>query len=465
MPLFTTTELLESLEPLLCQPFLEGLPEVTGISIDTRTLQPGDLFIALQGQHTHGQTYLSQAFSQGASAALVQAPPSVHGSQCVEVTDVEHALRALARKARLRAPDLRTVAVTGSVGKTGTKEILRHVLSALGQTHGSVASFNNHLGVPLSLARMPRETRFGIFEAGMNHPGELTALSNLIQPHIALITKIGQAHLDNFRSLTDIAHAKAEIFKGVVPGGSAVLNHDDPFFSLLRSQAQNAGISRIITYGSQETSDIRLLDKKDTVNGSWIKVAYEDESFEGRIRYPGTHWISNVLGVLAVLIALGEDPKSTLPSFETLPDLPGRGQKRSGLLKGKKITIFDETYNANPTSVTAALRLLGQQSGKRRVAILGDMLELGTDTDILHQALRETIDAAGIDLVLTCGPHMKSLDRVLPSQKRGGWTPTVEELIPTLSRILQEGDMITIKGSRGIHLERAVTFLTKPQGS
>lgn len=455
--LLTGDTLLEDLRDLLVKA-PQSLPEITGVSIDTRTLSPGDLFIALQGE-TDADPYASEAFHRGAAAVVVQKPRDALEGPVFQVRSTFEALQALGCGARTRAVKAQVFAVTGSVGKTGTKEALRHVLKVYGNVHASASSFNNHWGVPLSLARMPSSSEYGVFELGMNHPGELGPLSRMVQPHVALITRIGLAHKAHFENTTAIARAKAEIFEGLLPGGVAVLNRDDPHFEDLLLSLHTSGHKNVISFGAHPQADIRLLNAEVTQEGSHWVVSSFGTRHEGFLGSPGAHGLGNALGVLGVLVASGLEVSPGFQVLETLKPLPGRGEKRLLTTKnGKTVTLLDETYNANPTSMAAALSLLPLYKGVRRLVVLGDMRELGEEEAKDHRELFPLLDSA--DLVFLCGPLMAELNPLLPPQKYGGWASCAEELAPLVASCLQNGDLLMVKASRGMGLERLIHALS-----
>jgi UDP-N-acetylmuramoyl-tripeptide--D-alanyl-D-alanine ligase len=449
-PLWTGNELLE-----IC-----GLPtggdlpgEVTGVSIDTRTLQPGELFFAIQGDRTDGHDYLEQAFAAGAAAAVVDYQRGLGASgPLLQVTDTLEALRRLARAARARS-DARIVAVTGSVGKTSTKEMLRLMLGRIGTVHASDKSYNNHWGVPLSLARLPRDADYAVFEIGMNHPGEIVPLTQLVRPHVAVITTVAPVHIEFFDSVESIARAKAEIFEGV-EGGQAILNRDNEFFPLLVQLAADASVYGCIGFGSAEDAEWRLEAIEPQGGGSRIiaRDVRGARAITYRLGAPGEHLAMNSVAALAAVDALGGDAEQAAKALIgfTAPD--GRGAQSLRRIEGGTFLLIDEAYNANPASVGAALKVLGglsRQSAGRRVAVLGDMLELGARSDALHAALAAAIEAEGIDTVYCCGPHMHALFEALPEARRGGWAESSEALRDTLLGALRSGDAVTVKGSLG----------------
>jgi UDP-N-acetylmuramoyl-tripeptide--D-alanyl-D-alanine ligase len=429
-----------------------GAP-VTGLSIDTRTLQPGDLFIALKDQRD-GHAFVTQAFAAGAAAALVsegyEAQPK--DGPLIRVSDTLKGLESIGRAARARlAPAARVIAVTGSAGKTGTKDMLRAALSRIGSTHAADKSFNNHWGVPLTLARMPADTRFGVFEIGMNHAGEITPLVAMVRPHVAIVTTVEPVHLAQFPSVEAIAEAKAEIFTGLEPGGTAVINRDNTHFERLRERAEAAG-ARIVSFGQDARADVRPKVLELSSEGTVMEVAVGSREIHVRVAIPGIHIARNALAVAAALDAVGVDLDEALPALATLPPPPGRGTRTELAVNGGRILLIDESYNANPASMRAALAVLGtvpRASFGRRLAVLGDMLELGEQEKTHHVALKEAVDAAGTDLVFACGPNMAHLFAALAPEKQGAWTPSSDQLGERLFAELRPGDVVMIKGSNG----------------
>jgi len=433
----------------------------SGISIDTRSLRPGELFVALIDQRD-GHEFVANAFKAGASAALVAREiPDAGGPQLI-VGDSLEGLRGLAAGARDRSKALR-VAVTGSVGKTTVKSLIADALMRKGETHSSVKSFNNHWGVPLTLGRMPQASQFGVFEIGMNHADEIRPLTKLVQPHLALVTTVEPVHLEHFTSVEGIADAKAEIFEGLIPGGAAVINADNPFAGRLAMRAREAGVTRIVRYGRGPDCDARLLDFQTDGEGCDIVADVFGQKVKLRIPAPGAFWASNGLAVLACMGALFDGHSSAgVEALEAFSPLPGRGQvRRISSAKGV-FTIVDDTYNANPTSMAAAIRTLGGRPvgpGGRRVAVLGDMLELGPEELVFHRGMAEPIEAVGIDLVFCAGRRMRSLWEALPESRQGGYAATAEELAPVLAGAVHGGDVVLIKGSAGSRMAKAADAL------
>jgi len=429
-----------------------GAP-VTGLSIDTRTLAPGDLFVALKDQRD-GHAFVADAFAAGAAAALVsegyRAGPD--DGPLIRVPDTLAGLEAIGRAARARlAPEARVIAVTGSAGKTGTKDMLRAALSRIGPTHGADKSFNNHWGVPLTLARMPAATRFGVFEIGMNHAGEITPLVRLVRPHVAIVTTVEPVHLAQFQSVEAIAEAKAEIFLGLEPGGIAVINRDNTYFDILRLRAEAAG-ARVVSFGQDARADVRPKALELSSEGTVIDLALGGRDVRVRLAVPGVHIALNALAVAAAVHAAGADVEEALSALAALPPPPGRGVRTELPLAGGKILLIDESYNANPASMRAALAVLGtvpRSASGRRIAVLGDMLELGPQEKSLHVALKEAVDAAGTDLVFACGPNMAYLFEALAPERQGVWASDSATLGARLLEDLRPGDVVMVKGSNG----------------
>jgi len=429
--------------------------ECKGVSIDTRTLQKGDLFVALKGDMGDGHAFLAEAASKGAVAALVSASSPVI-MPMLPVEDTLKALEKLGGAARMRSEAVR-IAVTGSVGKTSTKEMLKTLLGNQAPTHGSVASYNNHWGVPLTLARMPQETQFGVFEVGMNHAGEIIPLSRMIQPHISVITAVGEAHAGFFDSIDDIARAKAEIFEGMSVGGAALLNRDNPYFDLLLTLALEKGLN-VFSFGEHENATYRLLSFEKEGEGGQVIAEIGDMHIAYTIPVPGKHWVMNSLAVLGAIHLAGADVRKAAQDLATIEAIAGRGQSHKGIF-----TIFDESYNANPVSMRAALEVLGQSQGTRKIAVLGHMVELGEGSRQHHEALLEPLLANKIDLVYCCGPDMEHLFACLPPQMRGGYTETSAELLPLVLAGVQPGDVISVKASLKTHIKPIVDALLEVQ--
>lgn len=443
-----------------------GLPDgVTGVSIDSRTLVPGDAFFAIAGERD-GHDFVDAALTAGAGLAVVVEDKRVmfgRDAPLLVVDDVLEALRNLGRAARARS-QAAVIGVTGSVGKTGTKEALHLVLSRQGRTHASAASYNNHWGVPLSLARCPADARYAVFEMGMNHAREIGPLSQLVRPQIAIITSIAPVHLEYFPSLAAIANAKAEIFEGMDASGAAVLPRDNEFFEQLALRAREAMLARILSFGAHAQADARLLDCALQPESSTVRASILGEEVTYKLGAPGRHLVMNSLAVLAAAKLAGADLALAALALADLAPPAGRGSRATLALPGGAALLIDESYNANPVSMRAALALLGQSqvgAGGRRVAVLGDMLELGDKSDILHAELVDPIVANGIDLVFCSGPAMHSLWQALPSERRGGYSETSKGLEPKVIEAIRGGDAIMVKGSNGSRMGPLVKALER----
>jgi len=431
----------------------EGTPAgiVTGFSIDTRTLAAGNVFVALKAERD-GHDFVPAAFAAGSAAALVSHHyvRAAGDGALLRVADPLAALEAIGSAARTRS-NARIVAVTGSAGKTGSKEMLRLCLGDAGATHASEKSYNNHWGVPLTLARMPAGTEYGVLEIGMNHAGEITPLTHLVRPHVAVITTVEPVHLGYFGSVEAIAEAKAEIFAGLVPGGTAVLPYDNPYFGLLRERASTVG-ARIVTFGYAEAADVRCVQANMDARGSSVIAGIGSQRFPYRIGAPGEHYIKNSLAVLAALRALGADPMRCLPALVKAAAPAGRGARSVLETQDGEVLLIDESYNANPASVRAALSAMAtvpRADFPRRIVVLGDMLELGDAANDLHRGLKEPVDATGVDLVFACGPMMRLFFDGLKPAQQGAWAADSSELAPRLLEAVKAGDVVMIKGSLG----------------
>lgn len=426
---------------------------ITGVSIDTRSLARGDLFVALVDQRD-GHEFMHKAFEAGASAALVSETYAAKPDDgtLIRVSDTLRGLEAIGRAARARlADEARVIAVTGSAGKTGTKEMLRACLSKLGETHAADKSFNNHWGVPLTLARMPASTRFGVFEIGMNHAGEIAPLTRMVRPNVAIITTVEPVHLAQFNGVEDIAAAKAEIFLGLEPGGIAVLNFDNANYDFLAKRAAAAG-AKVVSFGFDARADVRPLQVELQHDGSAIEVEIGGHKVAYRIAVPGAHIARNSLAVAATLKSLGVDAATALEALGGLSAPPGRGARAELAVAGGTALLIDESYNANPASMRAALAVLAsvpRQRFRRRIAVMGDMLELGTEASALHAGLKDAVDAAGVDLVFASGAEMAHLYKALPSAQKGAWAENSGELRDVLLAAVRPGDVLMVKGSFG----------------
>jgi UDP-N-acetylmuramoyl-tripeptide--D-alanyl-D-alanine ligase len=435
----------------------------TGVSIDTRSLAAGDLFVALRGPNHDGHDFVAAALARGAAAAVVDRdiPDLPMDAPLLRVADTLAGLAALGAAARERS-SARVIAVTGSVGKTGTKEALRLALAACGPTFASAGGLNNHWGAPLSLARTPPAAAYGIFELGMNHPGEISVLTRVVRPHVAVITTVEPAHLGFFPSLEAVADAKAEIFLGLEPGGIAVLNRDNRHFDRLSAAAMRAGAAEVIGFGTHREATVRLLDCVLGPRSSTIEAALPGAVLRFALPVPGRHWAMNSLAVLAAVAAAGADPRRAAEALVVLEALPGRGRRSELSWGGGKLTLIDESYNASPAAVDAALAVLAATppaDGGRRVVVLGDMLELGAASERLHRELAEPLAAAKVDRVFLVGEAVGVLYNALPKAKRGGLWPTADAAMPGLLSFLRSGDVVTVKGSQSVGLGRIVERL------
>ena len=453
-PLWTAAEIAEATGGSV-----HGAFEAGGITFDSREVGPGDLFIALKGEATDGHRFLDKAFAAGAAGALVSEaiePPHVR------VADTMEALNALARAARART-DARICGVTGSVGKTGTKEALYAALDRAtpGEAHRSVKSYNNHTGVPLSLARMPRETRFGVFEMGMNHAGELAALTRLVRPHVAIVTAIASAHREFFAGEEEIAEAKAEIFQGLEDGGTALVPYDSPYRDLLADRARrHAGT--VLTFGLQEGADIRAREVVAAPNGgSLVTAVLPEAELTFTISQPGAHWVSNALAVLGAVEALGGDLAAAGLALADMPGLKGRGERhRIPVAGGGEALLIDESYNANPASMAATLRTFGDlKPAGRRVAVLGGMKELGTESEAFHAGLAAPVEAACVDYAILVGEEMAPLAKALGQKVKIAHVGTTAAAIELVKDEVRPGDAILVKGSNSIGLAALVEAL------
>ncbi|MBS0272062.1 MAG: UDP-N-acetylmuramoyl-tripeptide--D-alanyl-D-alanine ligase [Proteobacteria bacterium] len=423
----------------------------SGVSIDTRTLEKGDLFVALMGETGDGHLFLQEAAEKGAAAALIskelQVPLPV-----LRVTDTLQALEKLGIAARQRCGATR-IAVTGSVGKTSTKDMLAWAFKDQGLTHASTASYNNLWGVPLTLARMPQTTQFGIFEVGMNHPGEIRPLTRMIQPQIAIITSIVECHIEFFKSEEDIAHAKAEIFEGMDKGGAVLLNRDNPHFDLLANLARERGL-QIKGFGKSEKADFRLVSWRGEAERSHVVAEIQGERISYTLPVPGEHWVLNSLAVLGAIFLAGADVKKAASSLATVEAPSGRGKRYPG-----DFTVIDESYNANPTSIRAALSVLGKSGEGRKIAVLGDIREFGGLARKRHEELLDPLLEHKIDLVFCCGPNMAYLYERLPEGMKGAYALTSLDLIPSVLQAVKPGDVISVKASLGTRVKPIVEAL------
>ncbi len=452
-PLWTSAEIAEATGGTASADF-----SVSGVAFDSREVGPGDLFIALKGESADGHDFLEKAFVAGAAGALVSRPI---GQPHVLVNDTGDALDALGMAARARMTG-KVIGVTGSVGKTSTKEALFEALDRFrpGRAHCSVKSYNNHVGVPLSLARMPRDTLFGVFEMGMNHAGELSALTALVRPHVAIVTAIAPAHIEYFGSEEAIARAKAEIFEGLEPDGVAVIPYDSPHYALLRTEAEKHA-ARILSFGMGEGADVRANEAVPASSGGTLVAGKLPEAeLCYTVATPGDHNVSNSLALLAAVESVGADIAAAGLALAEMPGLPGRGKRSKVAVGSGEALLIDESYNANPLSVSATLRQLGREKARRRVAVLGAMKELGESSDTLHESLAVPLEQAHVDLAILVGEEMAPLARRLEGRLALAHVADANEATRVLKDRLQAEDAVLVKGSNSVGLSRLVAALS-----
>lgn len=444
----------------------QGAWQITGVSIDTRTIKPGDLFVALRADRD-GHDFVAQALEKGAAAAMVSHIPDgvAADAPLLIVPDVLSALGALGAAARART-QARVVAITGSVGKTTTKEMLRTALSALGRTHAAEASYNNHWGVPLTLARMPADTEFAVIEIGMNAPGEIAPLSRLARPHVAMITTVAAVHLEAFASVEAIADEKAAIFEGLEPGGIAVLNADLGVISLLDSAARAHG-AQIVHVGDADGADAHFDNVTLSDEVTVVQAHLSGAAVLFKLNAPGRHLAQNALAALAVVDVLDGDIALATLALAGWQPVSGRGRRERIVLNAtddQAIELIDDAFNASPASIAASLEVLAASTPKgrgRRVAVLGDMLEMGVTAPALHAEIATLDSMAALDIVHTSGPLMAHLDAALPAEKRGIHTDTPQDMARALPGLLWPGDIVLIKSSKGSKLSLVVDVLRK----
>lgn len=438
--------------------------QASGVSIDTRSLQPGDLFVALEDARD-GHDFVAEAFGKGAAAAMVsRVPPNLPAqAPLLLVTDVLQALADLGKAARARTR-ARIVGITGSVGKTSTKEMLCAVLSRQGRTHASQSSHNNHWGVPLTLARLPADADFAVVEIGMNHPGEIAPLARMARPHVAIVTTVAHAHLEAFASIEAIAQEKAAIFEGLESGGTAIVNADVATAFILRAKAHAAG--RTVSFGACEDADWRLINARVCEGTTVARAAHRGQEMAFALASPGRHFAFNALAALAAVDALGADAAKAATDLDLWQPPPGRGQRLRIPLDpahGTFFDVLDDAFNANPAAMAAALDVLAAthpvgETG-RRIAILGDMLELGPEEAALHTAIAGHPSLAMVDAVHCIGPRMKALHDVLPQRQQGIWVPAADDIVPRLRSLVGPGDVVLVKGSKSTKLRTVVDAL------
>ena len=422
---------------------------VNGLSIDTRSLEEGQLFIPLKDIR-NGHDFIPLAYEKGAAAVISE--HDIRHVPALIVPDSLKALEDLAVAARKRSPATR-IAVTGSVGKTSVKEMIAAICRADGNTHASIKSFNNHWGVPLTLSGMPQDTKYGVFEMGMNHAGELAELTKIVRPDIAVITKIAPAHLAHFKSVEDIASAKAEILSGLTKDGVAILPRDSDYFEMLAER-----VGRVLSFGWHAKADACIIETKLTHTGSLSVIRIAGRYFDVELPLPGKHWVENAACALLAAYQAGIRLDKSIKALKNMHKIQGRGEICDLLIDGKSLNLIDESYNANPESMAASIAVLGLSKG-RKIAVLGDMLELGEKETSLHIQLLAPLRNAKIDKVFTCGQHMKNLHNVLPQSMNAGWFPDHEKCLAGLLHKVQDGDTIMVKGSNASGMGKLVAKL------
>jgi UDP-N-acetylmuramoyl-tripeptide--D-alanyl-D-alanine ligase len=459
--LWTSGEVAQALGAVIAAPF-----EANGVTFDSRAVGKGDLFFALKGETTDGHGFVAEAMKRGAAAAVVSRDVENAGGTLIRVPDTLKALEGLGRAARRRSK-ARIASVTGSVGKTSTKDALRAMLSAQAPTSASAASFNNHVGVPISLARLPREARYGVFEIGMNHAGEIEPLARQVEAHVGVITTVGPVHVGYLGSEEAVADEKACLFAGMADGAVAVLNRDIVHYGRLADHARRFGVSRIVGFGRSSAAEARLVSCSLQDSGSDVVALIHGRRIEYRIGAAGEHWVLNSLAALAVVDALGADIDAAAAALGAVGASPGRGARRMLKFGGGTVELLDESYNANPMSVRAMLAVLARTEPVgtgRRLLAMGDMRELGEGADEYHGGLAEAVAASGAAKVFLCGPHMAALWRRLGPEQRGVHRPDSQSLAGDVAGALREGDVIAVKGSLGSKMKVVVDAILAASG-
>ncbi|MBS0525596.1 MAG: UDP-N-acetylmuramoyl-tripeptide--D-alanyl-D-alanine ligase [Proteobacteria bacterium] len=432
--------------------------EANGVTFDSRAVADGDIFFALPGETTDGHAFVADALSRGAGVAVVSREMMGAADKLIRVRDTMKALVALGRAGRQRS-EARIASITGSVGKTSTKDALRAILSAQAPTSASAASFNNHVGVPISLARLPRDARYGVFEIGMNHPGEIEPLARQVEAHVGVITNVEAAHIGHMGSEEAIADEKACLFAGMRPGAVAVLNRDNRHYDRLVHHAGAFGVAKIVGFGRHPAAEARLVACRLQDSGSDVQALIGSRRIEYRLGAAGEHWVLNSLAALAAADALGADLAQAATTLATVRALPGRGARRWLKFGSGKVELLDESYNANPASMRAMLAVLARTEpapGGRRLLAMGDMRELGEHADALHAGLADAVAASGASQVFLCGPHMKALWHKLAAAQKGVHRPDSAALAGEVAGALRAGDVIAIKGSLGSRMKAVV---------
>ena len=460
--LWTSDEVRAALSPIsMTAPF-----EASGVTFDSRAVGRGDIFFALSGETTDGHGFVADALARGAAAAVVSRDVDGARGTLIRVSDTMKALVDLGRAARARSK-ARIASVTGSVGKTSTKDALRAMLSAEAPTSASIASYNNHVGVPISLARLPREARYGVFEIGMNHPGEIEPLARQVRSHVGVVTNVGPVHIGHMGSEEAIADEKGCLFAGMAEGAVAVLNRDNRHFLRLAEKARGFGVSRVVSFGRDETADARLVSSDLQDSGSDLVALIHGRRIEYRLGAAGEHWALNSVAALAVVEALGADVVKAAGVLAEVKASPGRGARRLLKFGAGTIELLDESYNGNPVSMRAMLAVLSRtepKAGGRRMLALGDMRELGDGADALHADLADAVAASGATQVFLCGPHMRALWSKLAPAQRGVHSPDSATLAGEFLAALRAGDVVAVKGSLGSKMKIVVDAVVAASG-
>jgi UDP-N-acetylmuramoyl-tripeptide--D-alanyl-D-alanine ligase len=460
--LWTSDEVARALSPsTITAPF-----EANGVTFDSRAVAKGDLFFALSGETADGHGFVADALKRGAAAAVVSRDVEGAAGTLIRVPDTMKALVDLGRAGRRRSQG-RIASVTGSVGKTSTKDALRAMLAAQAPTSASAASFNNQVGVPISLARLPREARYGVFEIGMNHPGEIEPLARQVEAHVGVITNVGPVHIGHMGSEEAIADEKGCLFAGMAEGAVAVLNRDSRHYRRLVDRARRFGVSRVVAFGRDEAAEARLLSCNLQDSGSDVVALIHGRRIEYRLGAAGEHWVLNSIAALAVIEALGADVVAAAATLASVGASPGRGARRMLKFGAGMVELLDESYNANPVSVRAMLAVLARTEpgrGGRRLLAMGDMRELGEGADAYHAGLADAVAASGAAQVFLCGPHMQALWQLLPPAQRGVHRPDSASLAGEVASALRAGDVIAVKGSLGSKMKNVVDAIVAASG-
>jgi UDP-N-acetylmuramoyl-tripeptide--D-alanyl-D-alanine ligase len=460
--LWTSDEVARALAPSsITAPF-----EASGVTFDSRSVAKGDLFFALSGETTDGHAFVADALKRGAAAAVVSRDIAGADGALVRVPDTMKALVDLGRAARRRSK-ARIASVTGSVGKTSTKDALRAMLSAQAPTAASVASYNNHVGVPVSLARLPRDVRYGVFEIGMNHPGEIEPLARQVGAHVGVVTNVGPVHIGHMGSEEAIADEKGRLFAGMAEDAVAVLNRDCRHFDRLLGHARRLGVMRVVGFGRNAAAEARLVSCRMDDSGSDVVASFQGRRIEYRLGAAGEHWVLNSVAALAVVEALGADIVKAAETLAGVKALPGRGARRLLKFGPGSIELLDESYNANPVSMRAMLAVLARTApgpGGRRLLAMGDMRELGESADNYHAGLADAVAASGSAEIFLCGPHMQALWQRLAPAQRGVHRPDSSLLANEVATALRAGDVIAVKGSLGSKMKIVVDAIVAASG-